>query len=126
MKRLWIAAGLLLILLAGTLLNAYYAQMLADRLTDRLEQAQSMAQESQWSQAHSITQRAYEEWQHNHTYLHTCMRHSDTDEILRAFHSVLQYLDLKEMDQYAAANADLMTQISLLAEMEQVSLVNVL
>jgi len=126
MKRLWIAVGLLLFLLAGTLLNAYYAQMFADRLSDQLEQARSMAQEVQWPQAHAITQRAYKEWQLNHFYLHTIMRHSDTDEILRTFQAVLQYLELREMDQYAAANADLITQINLLAEMEQVSLVNIL
>ena len=54
------------------------------------------------------------------------MRHSDTDQILRTFRSVMQYLDLQEMDQYAAANADLMTQLELLAEMEQASFTNVL
>lgn len=54
------------------------------------------------------------------------MRHSDTDQILRTFQSVLQYLELQELDQYAAANADLAAQIQLLAEMEQASLVNVL
>ena len=45
--------------------------------------------------------------------------------ILRAFRSVLQYLDIREMDQYAAANADLMVQLELLSEMEQASLGNV-
>ena len=37
----------------------------------------------------------------------------------------LEDLDLEEMDQYAAANADLMTLMALLAEMEQPSFVNV-
>ena len=54
------------------------------------------------------------------------MRHSDTDQILRSFQCVLQYLDIPELDQYTAANADLVSQIRLLAEMEQASLVNVL
>ena len=54
------------------------------------------------------------------------MRHSDTDQILRGFRCVLQYLTLQEMDQYAAANADLIAQIRLLSEMEQATLVNVL
>ena len=54
------------------------------------------------------------------------MRHSDTDQILRAFRSVLQYLEIQEMDQYTAANADLITQLELLSETEQAALVNVL
>ena len=38
----------------------------------------------------------------------------------------MQYLDLEEMDQYAAANADLISQLELLSEMEQATVVNVL
>ena len=55
MKRLWIAVGLLAVLLSGTLLNAYYSQILSDQLTDRLGQAQALARTSQWDQAQSIT-----------------------------------------------------------------------
>ena len=54
------------------------------------------------------------------------LRHSDTDQVLRAFRAVLEYLELEELDQYAAANADLVAQLELLAEMEQATLVNVL
>ncbi len=38
----------------------------------------------------------------------------------------MEYLRLEEPDQYNAANADLITQLELLAEMEQPSVVNVL
>ena len=54
------------------------------------------------------------------------MRHSDIDQVLRAFRQVLEYVRLREPDQYNAANADLMTQLELLAEMEQATIVNVL
>ena len=126
MKRLWIAAALLAAMLAGSLVNAWYAQSLCDGLNRQLEQAQKLARAEDWDRAEKVTREVYEDWQDSHFYLHTIMRHSDTDEILRAFRSVLQYLELEEMDQYAAANADLMAQIELLAEMEQASLVNVL
>lgn len=125
MKRLWIAVVLLVLLLAASLVNGWYAQSLTSRLSNRLEQAQKLTKQDQWGQAEEITHQVYEEWQGYHFYFHTVMRHSDTDQILRSFDSVLQYLDLKEMDQYAAANADLVAQLGLLAEMEQASLVNV-
>ena len=54
------------------------------------------------------------------------MRHSDTDQVLRGFRTVLEYVRLQEPDQYNAANADLITQLELLAEMEQPSVANVL
>ena len=126
MKRLWIAAALLALLLAGSLANAQYAQSLSAGLSGRLEQAHAMAREDRWEQARELTQAVYRDWQSHTFYLHTVMRHSDTDQILRSFQAVLQYLELQEMDQYAAANADLVTQLRLLAEMEQASVENVL
>lgn len=126
MKRLWIAVALLALLLALSLFHAYQINALTERLVERLEQAQSQAQVGQWSHARALTSQTYRDWQNSHFYLHTTARHADTDEILCAFRSVLQYLALEEMDQYAAANADLITKIHLLAEMEQASLTNVL
>ena len=126
MKHLLAASALLAVLLGGSLYNAWYAQSLTDNFSLRLDRAQELAQQSQWDQAAHLTRQVYQDWQGHHFYLHTVMRHSDTDQILRSFRCVLQYLNLREMDQYAAANADLIAQIQLLSEMEQASLVNVL
>ena len=126
MKRLWIAAALLVLLLGISLANAWYADSLTRGLAQQLEQAQQLAEQQQWEPARRLTQQVYESWNGHHFYLHSVLRHSDTDEILRTFRCVLQYLYLEEMDQYAAANADLISQLELLAEMEQASLVNVL
>ena len=126
MKRLWIAAALLAFLLGASLANAWYSQSLTGDMTDRLRQAQSLAEGENWDQAEAVTRQVYEDWQDHHFYLHTLMRHSDTDQVLRAFRTVLEYLRLQEPDQYNAANADLMAQLELLAEMEQASVVNVL
>ena len=126
MKRLWIAAALLAFLLGASLANAWYSQSLTGDMTDRLRQAQSLAEGENWDQAEAVTRQVYEDWQDHHFYLHTLMRHSDTDQVLRAFRQVLEYLRLQEPDQYNAANADLIAQLELLAEMEQASVVNVL
>ena len=126
MKRLYIAAGLLLVLLGASLTNAWYAQSLTGGMTDQLRRAQSLTEQDDWAQAEAVTRQVYEDWQSHHFYFHTLMRHSDTDQVLRAFRQVLEYLPLQEPDQYNAANADLMAQLELLAEMEQASVVNVL
>ena len=126
MKRLWIAAALLLFLLGASLTNAWYARNVTDGMRERLRQAQTLTEQGDWSRAESLTRQVYEDWQGHHFYFHTTMRHSDTDQILRGFRSVLEYLQLQEADQYNAANADLMAQLELLAEMEQPTVVNVL
>ena len=126
MKRLWIAAGLLALLLAASLTNAWYAQKLTGDMGERLRQAPTLTGQGDWDRAEALTRQVYEDWQSHHFYFHTLMRHSDTDQVLRAFRQVLEYLQLQESDQYNAANADLVAQLELLAEMEQATVVNVL
>ena len=115
MRRLWISVLILLLMLGGSLGNAWYAKQLTDGMGERLRQAQELTENERW-----------EQWQERHFYLHATMRHADTDQILRGFRTVMEYLRLQEPDQYNAANADLVTQLELLAEMEQPSVVNVL
>ena len=126
MKQLCICTALLVGLVAGSLVNARYVQGLSDQLVLQLIQAQELAREERWEQAQVVTHQVYDDWQDSHFYLHTVMKHADTDDILRGFRGVLRYLELREMDQYAAANTDLIARIELLAEMEQATLVNVL
>ena len=126
MKRLQISCALLLGLLAVSLYNGHHVLQLTDEMIYLLSGAQEMSQQDQWDTALQMTQSAYDNWEKHHTYLHIVMNHSDTDQILRAFEAVLQYLKIEESDQYLAANVDLIAQLTLLAEMEQPSLVNVL
>ena len=126
MKRLYIAAALLILLLGTSLANGMYAQSITGRMREQLHQAQAQAEQDSWDRAEALTRQAYEDWQSRHFYFHTTMRHSDTDQVLRGFRSVLEYIRLQEPDQYNAANADLIAQLELLAEMEQPTLTNVL
>lgn len=126
MKRLWAASALLAVLLGVSLLNAWYSKVFTEKMAQELEQACQMARDDDWEGARQLTWAVYQDWQGKHFYLHTVMRHGDTNQILRSFQGVLQYLQLEEMDQYAAANADLASQLRLLSEMEQASLVNIL
>ena len=125
MRRLFAACGLLLAILAGCLCNSWYMGRFTAGLVRSLGQAQQAARAGDWTRAGETTLQAYEGWESHRLYLHVVARHGDADQILRTFRSVLQYLDIREMDQYAAANADLMVQLELLSEMEQASLGNV-
>ena len=126
MSRLWIALALLLAMLSASLINASYLTDLTHSITVRLQAAEEMAERGAWNQADAITTQCLSDWNSYHTYLHIISRHSDTDDVLISFRSVLQSLKLRELDEYAAENLELITQITLLAEIEQPDWLNVL
>ena len=115
MIRFWLSFSLLLTMLGTSLVNAAYLQDLTRSITTRLQDAEEMAERGAWDQADTITTQCLSDWNGYHTYLHIISRHSDTDAVLISFRSVLQSLKLQEMDEYAAANLELITQITLLA-----------
>ncbi len=126
MRRMVVAWALLALLLGGCLADAWYARRLTGGMIAQLEQAQEAASEGRWGQALDLTRQAGGRWADNDFYLHVFMRHADTDQILLTMRSVEQAILLEEADQYATSNAMLITQLELLAEMEQPSLTNVL
>ena len=126
MSRFWISLALLLAMLGACLANSVYLTDLTDGINAQLSAAEEMAERGAWTQAVAITEQCLADWNGHHAYLHIIARHSDTDAILISFRSVLQSLKLQEMDEYAAENLELITQITLLAEIEQPDWLNVL
>ena len=122
MKRLWIAALLLAVLFGATLCNNLYLRGFTGALNALLEQAEARAETGDWEEARVLTEQALTQWQSRDIYLHILLRHSDTDQIYTDFQEVLEFLTCQD----SAANARLMTQISLLYEAEQFTLKNVL
>ena len=126
MKRLIIPVCILLALLGMSVYTSRALSNLTESCVAQLRLAQEMAQQDQWEQARAMTHDTFQNWESHGFALHALFRHAETDEILLSFRCVDQYLDLEEMDQYAAANITLITQLELLAEMEQATPENVL
>lgn len=126
MKQFWISLALLGVMLGAALGNSLYVSRLSESITERLEGAEEMARRGAWEQVDTITRQCFSDWSDNHAYLHIVSRHADTDEILISFRSVMEYTRLEELDQYVAENRALITEIELLAEMEQPDWLNVL
>ena len=126
MKRLWLAATLLLFLLSATLSNSWYLSRLVSDFGQVLTQAQTRALDNQWQQARQLTTQVTRHWQEHDFYFHIMLPHRDIDSIHLTFREIEEYLRLEELDQYTAANAKLVAQLGLLAEMEQLNLKNIL
>jgi len=126
MKRLVIAAALLLAVLGATAFHSQYLTKLTDGYCEQLKQAAVLADQDNWPRALELTEQTLAAWEKHDFYLHTLLRHVDIDNIRLTFHEVVEYLRLAEPDQYTAANARLITQLALLAEAERLDLKNVL
>ena len=127
MKRLWIAAGILLALCAATAANVLCIANLARHTVDTLTQAQASAEAGDWDRAVELTRQAEHSFQEQSFYLHITLRHSDIDTVEIAFQEVEQLLLHRErLGEYAAANTRLITQVHLLAESESFTLKNIL
>jgi len=126
MKRAWIAACLLLIILAGTLAHSVYLTGFTQELSGLLEKAEDYAESGDWATASDYNQKAHRLWEERGVYLHLLLRHEDTDEIYMSFHEVEEFLECQEAGEYSAANAKLIAQLFLLSEAEQLNLKNVL
>lgn len=126
MKRLWISLVLLFAMLGSTLGNSRYLNGLISEFKEQLTYAHELSAHDHWDTARQITQQVVEHWQAHDFYLHVMLPHRDIDEIHLIFREVDEYLKLEEADQYNAANAKLIAQLELLAEMEQLNLKNIL
>ena len=120
MKRLVIAASLLVLLLGLSAAHVWCLHSLAEEVTAALTQAQEEAESGHWEVAAAITQRAKTRWMENEGYLHATLHHRDIDAVLGYFGETLAYLQGQERQpaEYAAANARLITQIRLIDEGE--------
>ena len=126
MKQILASCTVLFVLLSFSLFCGKALNDLSDNCIQQLAQAQQSADTGQWNQSLAITQQVFHTWTSHNFYLYALLHHEEADQILLSFRSVEEYLKLEEMDEYAAANAILMTQLRLAAEVERPSWTNVL
>lgn len=126
MKDLWIAVGVLAVLLAAALLNAGYIEHRTGELTTLLEQGEKYVEAENWTAAGGVTREAYQKWDALDTYMHVMLRHSDINEAERSFQEVLQFIGTRDREEYSARNAALLAQLRQLDEMERLSIKNLL
>ncbi|MCD8189283.1 MAG: DUF4363 family protein [Clostridiales bacterium] len=126
MKRLWIALGVLALLLAGSLWNTARVTRVSDSLTAALNQAEAAVAEDDWDTAEELTQQALEQWTAAEPWLAFVLCHENTDEVTTGFQEVLGFLQYRSAPEYDSANGALVAQVEHLAEIEVLNWQNVL
>lgn len=126
MKRILIAASILLLVFFAALGHSFYLSSFTGELTSLLETAEAQAEKENWKTAGELTQTAMDQWGARDVYLHIFLRHSETDSVYTGFREVLEFIQCQEGGEYSAANARLIAELELLSGSEQLTLKNVL
>lgn len=126
MKRIVIAAAILVSIFLATLSHSFYISSFTQDLTTLLEEAEAKAEQQEWPSAMSLTQTAWDKWTASDAYLHILLRHTETDSIYIGFREVIEFIQRQEDGEYSAANARLIAELELLSEAEQLTLKNIL
>ncbi len=126
MKRGILAAGLLAAMVGLSLWHIATVGDLTREVRETLAQAEARAEAGSWEEAAALTREAEDIWRAKDFYVHVTLQHEVTDEVLRGFGEVREFIQARESGEYSAANARLMEHLYLLGEAERLTLENLL
>ena len=117
---------ILLAIFIFALWNSYHIQKNTAHWSKTLQQAVSYVQSENWASAQEALKQSYEDWNHAQTYLHIVLEHDAIDDADAMFRRAFAFAETQDTQELQAELADLIDQLNLLAEMERLSLKNVL
>ena len=123
MKALRIAIVTLVLLMAAGLANSAYLTARCRDWTARLDAA---AESGDWDAAAGEMAALRSDWQRKQSYLHITLQHGEINEADTLLHQCALYVDSRDGDALADAAVQLTLQFDRLAELEQLSIKNVL
>lgn len=118
--------SVLVLIFSFALWNNFNIQKNTARWSESLQQAVLSVQSENWTSAEAELNRSYEDWLNTQTYLHIVLEHDVIDDANAMFRRAFAFTASQDTQELQAELADLMDQLNLLAEMERLSLKNVL
>ncbi len=126
MKRLLPPLLVLLALLAVSLWNIRCMQSKTDRWQSQLLAVDQMARSGDWAEAVDALWESYDDWSLSQTYLRIVSHHDTVDDAEAMYRRAAAFAETEELSELRAELSDLRDQLRLLAEMEALSIRNVL
>jgi len=126
MKRFWLGAVLLTLLLAGGFWLTFGADCICAPASQALERAAEAVQQGHWAQAEKHAQAAREQWEENRDLLATFTDHEPMEEIEALFGALDIFLRQRDTVRFADCCARLTALTEAIAEAQAVSWWNVL
>ena len=125
-KALLAPAATLVLLLSLSLLNGATIQKETARWSSQLQQAVHFIQSENWNAIETAIQTSYEDWRVKQTYLHIVLEHEAIDNAEAMYQRAFAFTSAKDSQELQAELADLLHQLTLLSEMERLSIKNIL
>lgn len=116
MKRSWIGAGLLLVLLIAGLLVTHCMAKVHDPIARDLVTAGEYALSGNWEQAEVLCQKAEAIWEENETFRACFADHGPMEDIDACFAQLKIYLRMKEETAFAAACGEIARKAEAMGE----------
>lgn len=125
MKRGWIGAGLLAVILAVGLLVTWCMDRFHDPVAGNLEQAAERALHGDWETADLLTQRAQADWEAHWDFSAAFADHEPMETIDGLFAQVEVYRRAEDRVAFAAACAELSRKVEAMGEAHSVAWRNI-
>ena len=116
MKRSWIGAGLLLVLLISGLLVTWCMAKIHDPIARDLTTAGEYALSGNWEQAEALSRKAAQTWEENEIFRACFADHSPMEEIDACFDQLKIYLRMKEETAFAASCGEIARKAEAMGE----------
>lgn len=126
MKSYAIPGLILALLLALCLCSSVWLTRRCDSWTDQLQQIDRCARADDWEEAEALLETLYGDWLQVQLWLHVTMEHEELDAAEALFCRARVLAEEEDSVEFRAHIADLLSQLQLLAELEQIRLENVL
>ena len=126
MKKYALPLGLLAGILLLSLWNGAAMGRVTEELCTSLTQCSDLGRAENWESAAKILEKTYQDWSHHQVYLHIVLQHDAVDGAEAMFHRAMAFAKTQEPSEFSAELAGLISQLHLLAEMEQLSVRNIL
>lgn len=126
MKALRAAILVLVLLMAVSLANSAYLTARCDDWTNRLNAVTAAAEGGDWDKAAREMAALRADWQKKQSYLHITLQHEEINEADTLLHQCALFVDTQDNDSLSDTAVQLALQFDRLAEMEQLSIKNVL
>ena len=126
MQPFRIAILVLVLLMAVSLVNSAYLTRRCDEWTTRLNAVTDAAGNGDWDTARQTVDALDNDWQAKQSYLHITLQHEEINTADTLLQQCVLFVDIQDIDSLFDAALQLSLQWDHLAEMEQLSIKNVL
>lgn len=124
MKREMVAVGILVLILAASLVNIWFVDSRTEYLSSQIAQAGELADQGDTEEAEKILKASLKDWQALDNYVHIMLRHDEIDPITDEYYSLLDELE-SNGDSTSASFETLRSRLHELAEIEHLTFASI-